>query len=236
MNIGYKIKNLRLEKGFTQKELAKLSSVAEITIRKYESGQSNPKIETIKKIAKALNVRLEDILGLNDTQFPLKIELPFTFDKDGNMTTTDKFNKEVKAKELFLVRSGIYDIYDKNSKLFYDWRKNYNQIIELINKQIQSSIELINSLDTKYLVFDKEYYTKLLENFLDDFSLENDQADIFIADLENIDTNNLPSFDDDLEYKKSALSDRYFSKDFTNKTEEEINLLYEYMIDEKKHK
>jgi transcriptional regulator with XRE-family HTH domain len=56
MNIGENIKKYRKEKKLTQKELADKSKVSEISIRKYESGDRNPKIEAVTKIATALEV------------------------------------------------------------------------------------------------------------------------------------------------------------------------------------
>lgn len=63
MNIGEKIKNLRTEKGMTQKELSKLSGIAEITIRKYENHDRQPKVEQVQKLAAALKVTPFDIMG-----------------------------------------------------------------------------------------------------------------------------------------------------------------------------
>lgn len=67
MTVGENIKNIRKEKGFTQKKLSELCGIAEPTIRKYESGDLNPKIETIEKIASALGVSIfrikEDLSG-----------------------------------------------------------------------------------------------------------------------------------------------------------------------------
>ena len=44
MSIGENIKNIRMQKGLTQKQLAEKSGVAEITIRQYESDKREPKI------------------------------------------------------------------------------------------------------------------------------------------------------------------------------------------------
>lgn len=43
------IKQIRLEKGLTQKRLGELSGIAEPTIRRYETGKLIPKMLTIKK-------------------------------------------------------------------------------------------------------------------------------------------------------------------------------------------
>lgn len=53
-----KIKKIRLEKGFTQKQLAEKCGMYESQIRKYEAGKANPKIETLQRIANALDVPL----------------------------------------------------------------------------------------------------------------------------------------------------------------------------------
>ena len=54
--IGAKIREFRKARGMTQKELGEKSGIAEATIRRYELGKLNPKFETVKKIATALNV------------------------------------------------------------------------------------------------------------------------------------------------------------------------------------
>ena len=56
MNKGENIKKLRKERGLTQKKLGDLCNIAESTIRRYEIGDLNPKLETIMKIAAALEV------------------------------------------------------------------------------------------------------------------------------------------------------------------------------------
>ena len=57
------IRKLRKEKGLSQEKLARLSDVSNNTIVNIEAGkQKNPTIDTIRKIAKALDVSLEDLL------------------------------------------------------------------------------------------------------------------------------------------------------------------------------
>ena len=65
MTVSENIRNLRKQNGITQKELAKRSGIAEITIRKYENNDRQPKIEQIEKIAKALEVLPVDIMGVD---------------------------------------------------------------------------------------------------------------------------------------------------------------------------
>lgn len=64
MTIGENIRKIRKEKGFTQKQLGELCGIDEANIRKYELGKANPKIETIEKIAQALETSSDVIRGL----------------------------------------------------------------------------------------------------------------------------------------------------------------------------
>jgi len=56
MTVGERIRSTRKSRGMTQKQLGELCGINEANIRKYELGNQNPKIETLSKIAKALNV------------------------------------------------------------------------------------------------------------------------------------------------------------------------------------
>lgn len=58
---GEKIREARIQKGITQKELANQCGMYDSQIRKYESGKVRPKIETLQKIAKALDVPIIEL-------------------------------------------------------------------------------------------------------------------------------------------------------------------------------
>lgn len=71
---GDLIKKLRKENGFTQQQLAEKSGISEISIRKYETHERTPKLETIKKLSNALNVPLstfvsEDVINKDFYRF-----------------------------------------------------------------------------------------------------------------------------------------------------------------------
>jgi len=74
------IRRIRKKRGLTQKQLGELCGIDEANIRKYESGKQNPKIETIEKIAGALqcsmdipdDLRLLDDAGMADNSGFLK--------------------------------------------------------------------------------------------------------------------------------------------------------------------
>lgn len=64
MNIGKIIKELRLEKGLTQTEFAKLLNTTQDTISLWELGKSYPDIFYIIEIAKIFEVSSDYLLGL----------------------------------------------------------------------------------------------------------------------------------------------------------------------------
>ena len=61
MKIGDNIRKVRKKRGLTQKELAKLLNVSEPMVSQYESKETL-KLETIKKVAKALEVSSFDLI------------------------------------------------------------------------------------------------------------------------------------------------------------------------------
>ena len=60
---GDMIRKYRTEKGLTQKKLGELCGIADSAIRRYEAGNANPKIETLQKIADALDIPVNRLLA-----------------------------------------------------------------------------------------------------------------------------------------------------------------------------
>lgn len=81
MGLNKAIQAYRINRGMTQKELATKTHLAEITIRKYESGERYPKTEQLKKIADALSISVKD---LHDLEFCY----------DNNMSLEQLHNRE----------------------------------------------------------------------------------------------------------------------------------------------
>jgi len=62
-NITKNLRNLREGKGLSQEKLARLANVANNTIIKIEAGKNqNPTLNTLKKIAKALEVSVDELI------------------------------------------------------------------------------------------------------------------------------------------------------------------------------
>lgn len=63
METGKIIASLRDRKGLSQTELAEKSGVSRVMIGKYERGEAMPSIDAAKKIADALEVSLDYLVG-----------------------------------------------------------------------------------------------------------------------------------------------------------------------------
>lgn len=60
--VGENIKKIRVEKRMTQEELAEKLSVTRQAISNYETGKTQPDIETLNKIASIFEVSIEEVI------------------------------------------------------------------------------------------------------------------------------------------------------------------------------
>ncbi len=73
MDFGSRITSVRKQKKISQSELGKLANVSGDIVGKYERNEMKPSIETARRLANALNVTLDYLVGDSDTT---------VFDKD----------------------------------------------------------------------------------------------------------------------------------------------------------
>ncbi|ACM61502.1 DNA-binding XRE family transcriptional regulator [Caldicellulosiruptor bescii] len=60
--VGKKLRKLRTQKGLSQQQLAKIAGVPQSTIWYIERENRNPTIKTMKRLATALGVSIEEFL------------------------------------------------------------------------------------------------------------------------------------------------------------------------------
>ena len=63
-----RVKELRLENKLSQSKLASILNVHQTAVSQWEKNRTSPDKETANKIAKIFNVRLEYVLGYDDTK------------------------------------------------------------------------------------------------------------------------------------------------------------------------
>ena len=64
--LGKRMKELRLEKGFTQKQVADLLKINSVTYLHYEKDQREPPLFLLADIAKLYDVSTDYLLGIKD--------------------------------------------------------------------------------------------------------------------------------------------------------------------------
>ena len=75
---GKKLKQIRISRGISQAQLAEMAEVHEKHISKIETGRFHPNFETLNKILKALDLKLENFetelkkVSINDNPFYIK--------------------------------------------------------------------------------------------------------------------------------------------------------------------
>ena len=57
------LREIRKQKGMTQTALSKFSGVNRVCIAKYETGKNEPSLKTSEKLAAALGVTVDELIG-----------------------------------------------------------------------------------------------------------------------------------------------------------------------------
>lgn len=87
-----RVKKLRNELGLTQEEFSKIINLTRSSYSRYETGDREPDLETLKKIAKKLDVSSDYLLGLIDNPYPINHVIDSKYLE--NSTTVPLINKE----------------------------------------------------------------------------------------------------------------------------------------------
>ena len=66
MKFNERLKKFREDKGLTQVQLSELTGISARMIQKYEAGTARPRLDAAEKIAKALNITTDELLGTAD--------------------------------------------------------------------------------------------------------------------------------------------------------------------------
>lgn len=99
MNFGQILKQLRITKGLTQNELAKILDVSKSNISKYEAGSVEPNMSVLIRISEYFEVSVDYLLGKNakNESAPEKENNFFFFFFDENSLLQNTFAKRLKT-------------------------------------------------------------------------------------------------------------------------------------------
>jgi transcriptional regulator with XRE-family HTH domain len=76
MDVGKAIRDLRVDAGHSQDKLVALTGISRSQLYFIESGRCVPRIDTMEKIAKTLNIKVSDIILYAEKKYPVKTERP----------------------------------------------------------------------------------------------------------------------------------------------------------------
>ncbi|KLJ82612.1 Cro/Cl family transcriptional regulator [Streptococcus agalactiae] len=101
-----RLKNLRLEKNLTQKQVAQRLNISQQAYGQWETGKLNPKKETIQMFANFFNVSIDYLLGNTDNKNEeMQILLRGTLE---GLTDEEKKQFEIEFKEFLKERDKLF--------------------------------------------------------------------------------------------------------------------------------
>lgn len=108
---GERIRDIRKERGLNQDQLAELASLNRVTIAKYESGRVEPGAHALSRIADALDVSADVLLGRTDEVRPAP-ESPQTEEARIFLRGIDKLPQEERKQLLEMARLMFKHVFD----------------------------------------------------------------------------------------------------------------------------
>lgn len=109
---GERIRELRIAAKLSQEQLAELASLNRVTIAKYESGKVEPGARALSRIADALEVSTDVLLGKTDG-IPKIPSTPKTPESRIISECVDKMTKEDRERALAMMRAVYADYFEK---------------------------------------------------------------------------------------------------------------------------
>ena len=155
MNVGQRIQAARKTKGLTQKQLGERVGLATGTIQQYELGKREPKVETLQKIASALNVFITDLTGDVNTIY---------FESDSERMSY-RLNQKIKSTGAVIFGKYVNDSYQM-------WMKFKDNVTISLNTDDLENLE--QQID-RYVEFSLDEFERSKQNQVVE-SLPNDAA------------------------------------------------------------
>lgn len=188
MSLGENIKEIRKKKGYTQKQLAEKLGTSPQNLAQYETGKRQPKLETIKKMADALECNVSDL----DDSIPEKFQ-PKYFDVRKYITA---INKESIFKNFPDLQFSVEDsIEDDDIDHFWEW-------LEKNGIKFTDTDMTICGIDDFCIEMDKKVYLLNIKQIsaIEDMSIEQIKTMIRVFDKINKEAKN--QLDNDSEHSK----------------------------------
>ncbi|MCH2056808.1 MAG: XRE family transcriptional regulator [Thalassotalea sp.] len=103
INLGKRIKSIRVERGLSLSQLSKDSGVSKAMLGQIERFESSPTVELLWKLSQGLNVEYTSLLTSND-----KTLTESTIDQEGDSFTAIYASQHAKIVEIFHISLGPF--------------------------------------------------------------------------------------------------------------------------------
>lgn len=158
-----RLKKLRIEKGLTLDDIQKQTGINRATYNNYESGKTEPKLETWMNLSNFFNVPLAYLQGRSDVKDPIS-------DRNKLVHDLTELNKE----EFFKLLNQSFDVMYENNQVA-EYFKISNAVLNDSNdpsykylKELESNITDISKLKT---------FVYLIDEIFDMFLRANNKTD-----------------------------------------------------------
>ena len=149
IDLGERIKNLRIKKGYTQTKLASLTGIENVTLSKYENGQQEPGVQNLIRLSDELETSIDYIVRGDKNNLYFR-------DYKQNKSEGYKVAKEI--VDLYNLR--LIDIDDFGQMYIYDQygiRDFLSTYRSLMNDENKDDPGYDKFLETKIKNFAKKY-------------------------------------------------------------------------------
>lgn len=204
MNVGDKIKDLRLKRELTQEQLAKDCGLSKNAIWNYENNKRSPSIDILKKIAKALDTNVYNLIDNNDTLTSKLLKLFEEtickgMDSENSLEVLCEsidideevinealsYNEDISESYLISMIDKIFKFYPNEFYKFYD--KNKNFIYSKYYMCDEKCRELETIRDKRMTYIKKLHEKNPLDKQISDLYEKSKSMSLTEEDIENID-------------------------------------------------
>jgi transcriptional regulator with XRE-family HTH domain len=151
MDNGTKLKELRKQKGITQKVIADYLGIKVNSYSQYENGHRNPSIDVLRKVAEFYNVLGADFMSFNDPESDFHLVRLLLDEYFRLIWVTNELLDEYKSLVKFTDENGEIITSDQND-ILSNLLEKYNELNEIKSQlEIESSYPEIEELVENYI-------------------------------------------------------------------------------------
>lgn len=138
-----KLKELRIERGIQQKDLAATLGIGANTLSQYENGKREPDNKTLVKLADYFGVSVDYLL--EHTDMPEKQKNPPQSDGNYNMELNDRDERDISRR----LDRMLSELDKKDSALMFDGEPLDDESRELLISSLENSIRMAKIINKR---------------------------------------------------------------------------------------